>query len=793
MDLDTQEIPVVAVPLDVSKLGHSSLFEGGSDALLSTQELSTVDVANKRGVSGDDDDDIHQFISCTGKVIKLVRKRSDRGALVSSEAIPNYQQQEPSNDEENDNGKAIWKSDQSYGININALLDRIESKSSDSRQINKSTSKRKRKSKNETLWVEKWRPKSFLDLVGNEKTNRRILGWLRKWAPAVFKEQLPQLPGIFGQDTSNNTPEINIEVDPLERPMKKILLIHGPPGIGKTSVAHVLAKQAGFTVSEINASDERAGPLVRDKIMNTLFNHTFNDKPVCLVADEIDGSIESGFIRVLIDIINNDAKATRNLKFNTTSKFIQRTKGKKNKKKQSLLLRPIIAVCNNLYAPALEKLKPHCEIISFKRPSDKSLQERLETISMKEHLDISTKELIDLMDLAEGDVRNCINNLQFLSSHSRYKAKQTSETADGFDSKSKNKTWESANKDHAVSWFRMVNEIFKKDPHRDIKSQFSEILHQIEQNGNYDRIAQGCFSLYPFVKYSDNGMKKPNHISDWLYFHDRMFSSLFEHNGELLRYSSIVPLVFFQNFGDVANKEDLRIKNVEFENREKQKMNQAIISSIVHSISTGSPKMLPFIDRRSLVFELLPFIDQMLCSDFLKLRDLNSKRLITESLLDILNTFKLNMIQIPYEGLGMDHVLSIDPPIDKVVLLDPSSIKNVLTKRPPVLHLLLAKIEESKVKKRHIDQVEKNKAETEEIANKKAKNSEINNIDNKSNGSTIDFFKKQYNMVQKDSVEDIEKEPTTKKSNETTRIWVKYKEGFSNAVRKNVTWESLWQ
>nr|5OKI_E Chain E, Chromosome transmission fidelity protein 18 [Saccharomyces cerevisiae S288C]5OKI_I Chain I, Chromosome transmission fidelity protein 18 [Saccharomyces cerevisiae S288C] len=26
----------------------------------------------------------------------------------------------------------------------------------------------------------------------------------------------------------------------------------------------------------------------------------------------------------------------------------------------------------------------------------------------------------------------------------------------------------------------------------------------------------------------------------------------------------------------------------------------------------------------------------------------------------------------------------------------------------------------------------------------------------------------------------------------TVKIWVKYNEGFSNAVRKNVTWNNLW-
>lgn len=33
----------------------------------------------------------------------------------------------------------------------------------------------------------------------------------------------------------------------------QIMLISGPPGLGKTTLAHVVAKQAGYSVYEINA------------------------------------------------------------------------------------------------------------------------------------------------------------------------------------------------------------------------------------------------------------------------------------------------------------------------------------------------------------------------------------------------------------------------------------------------------------------------------------------------------------------------------------------------------------
>jgi DNA polymerase III delta prime subunit len=43
-------------------------------------------------------------------------------------------------------------------------------------------------------------------------------------------------------------------------------MITGPPGIGKTTSAHLCAKLAGFTPIEVNASDSRSKKLVEVSI-----------------------------------------------------------------------------------------------------------------------------------------------------------------------------------------------------------------------------------------------------------------------------------------------------------------------------------------------------------------------------------------------------------------------------------------------------------------------------------------------------------------------------------------------
>ncbi|KAL8026519.1 hypothetical protein ABFS82_14G033000 [Erythranthe guttata] len=406
---------------------------------------------------------------------------------------------------------------------------------------------------NEQLWVDKYAPSSFTELLSDEQTNREVLLWLKQWDSCVYgsevkstmddvlsalrrhstgsqnsKQSTKSYYGGRNRETrfSKDTLRVHNEADKDKNisqgneevwdkgqkssgpPEQKILLLCGSPGLGKTTLAHVAARHCGYRVVEINASDDRSASTIEAKILDVVqMNSVIADsKPKCLVIDEIDGSLGDGkgAVEIILRLVSAERKSNTG-KENASQEAHsgQKSSGKKQKKH---LLRPVICICNDLYAPALRPLRQVAKVHIFIQPTVCRVVNRLKYICNKEGVKTSSIALTALAEYTECDIRSCLNTLQFLN-----KKKQVLNVLEI-------SAQVVGRKDSSKTAFDVWKEIFqKRKGKRDRKSNNSsssnskdfEFLYSVISNrGDYDLIMDGIHENILQLNYVDPMMQK---------------------------------------------------------------------------------------------------------------------------------------------------------------------------------------------------------------------------------------------------------------------------------------------
>ncbi|XP_027118993.2 uncharacterized protein [Coffea arabica] len=299
----------------------------------------------------------------------------------------------------------------------------------------------------EQLWVDKYAPNTFMELLSDEYTNREVLLWLKQWDSSVFGSEIKSTAddtlsalkrhssavkhlkfharNSFGSNRETKLSKENFRTHNYQNqeknqsndiqemwekkqktvghPKQKILLLCGPPGLGKTTLAHVAARHCGYRVVEINASDDRSASTIETKILDVVqMNSVVSDsKPKCLIIDEIDGALGEG--KGAVDVILKMVSAERKSDSGKEIRGQEEHSGPRSSKKQknTSLLRPVICICNDLYAPVLRPLRQVAKVQLFVQPTVNRVVNRLKYICNKEGVKTNS---ISLTALAEYTV-----------------------------------------------------------------------------------------------------------------------------------------------------------------------------------------------------------------------------------------------------------------------------------------------------------------------------------------------------------------------------------------------------
>jgi replication factor C large subunit len=199
------------------------------------------------------------------------------------------------------------------------------------------------------MWSEKYRPKTLQEMVGNEDARLIVIKWLAGWVSG-------------------------------SRP----LLLLGPPGTGKTTLVHTLARQLDYDVIEMNASDIRNKESLQARIIPVLQNTTnLIGKKIMLFLDEVDGISnreDTGGLETLTNLIKEPTV-------------------------------PVIMAANKKSLKII-KLTKACKIVEFNPVPPRLLLLYLDHVLQSEGVKLGSDDKTSIIDNSRGDIRSLLNGAQ---------------------------------------------------------------------------------------------------------------------------------------------------------------------------------------------------------------------------------------------------------------------------------------------------------------------------------------------------------------------------------------------
>jgi replication factor C large subunit len=198
-------------------------------------------------------------------------------------------------------------------------------------------------------WTEKYRPTTLAEVRGNDKARDALHEWARTWDDH-----------------------------------REAAIVHGSPGVGKTSAAHALAADMGWETMELNASDQRTGDAIERVAGGAAMNRSLGGSGRQLVildeADNLHQHKDRGGARAMTDLVKEAGQ-------------------------------PVVLLANDYYDMS-RGLRNACREIEFRDVSARSIVPVLRDICRKEGVEYDESDLEAIAATNDGDLRGAVKDLQ---------------------------------------------------------------------------------------------------------------------------------------------------------------------------------------------------------------------------------------------------------------------------------------------------------------------------------------------------------------------------------------------
>lgn len=566
------------------------------------------------------------------------------------------------------------------------------------------------------LWASTFHPSCYTELISDEALNRGLLRWIKLWDKLVFgvdvikvkQDKKPQqkFPAKGKPFVRKPAFEVIEELDSGNRPSQRAALLCGPPGLGKTTLAHVLARHAGYNVVELNASDDRSVEAFRTALENSTQMRSLvgqQPRPNCLVIDEIDGA-PAPTINYLVSVL-----AAKEASANPAV-----SAGKKKKRRGPVPInRPIICICNELYTPSLRPLRQAALVLPFNAVSPERLSGRLLEICRLKHLETDLSALLCLCQRTSNDIRACLGFLQFVRSrNSSLNVRQVQSSSVG-------------QKDHHQSLLTAWKQVFtissqnrvvfntaqnseedvsvelplKQKTLSPLQSRFQNICATLASCGEYDKLMQGIFENYLSAQSKEANIHTLCSALDWMCFSDVISAEIFSSQSFILLPYQMFAGVALHMFLASHRRCKITFPQTEYEASQRRARVQHVIAGVRGEMS---PILRCYNTAdRGLVLDILPLLPLLIqpslrpvsCQLYSSREDAELRRVV-----NIMIDYSLTYRQQQTED-GQYHLL-LDPDIDLVAQLsDESSEKQSRPLQYTVKQLIARETELERVRR----------------------------------------------------------------------------------------------